>query len=305
MGIGKRIKIIRGTDSQREFSEKTGIHKNTLGKYERGDMVPGGEIITQLCVDYNINPQWLILGNGPMYPPTNIAKALHHLEGLYGANFLTVKLDIAKETLDNLLQGAPASDNIIQKLKDGFVLNHQWLLDGKGPMLQTEVTQPQQVTTPNPQPPLASTQGNKQSPHCSCDVDLLFVPRIKAQLSAGNGSLVTDENVAAHYSFKSDWLHTKGQPKQMVILFVSGTSMQPDICHNDMVMIDQSQTTVIPGNIYAVGVDDAILVKCVDVAPGQIILRSKNQEFPPIHIERKNADQVKILGRVVWMAREY
>lgn len=236
----------------------------------------------------------------------DIAARIREIRGELSQSEFARQLNIAQRTLSGYENGSrPPSAALLSELAQKYSVNINWLLTGVGVAYQTQKETPQSSTTPNPQPPLASTQGNKQSPHCSCDVDLLFVPRIKAQLSAGNGSLVTDDNIAGHYSFKSDWLHTKGQPKHMVILFVSGTSMQPEIYDNDMVMIDQSQTSIISGKTYAVGVDDAILVKYVDVAPGEIILRSKNQEFPPIHIERKNADQVKILGRVVWMAREY
>lgn len=150
-----------------------------------------------------------------------------------------------------------------------------------------------------------SSEVKSEATTCACDVDLVFVPRVKAKLSAGNGSLLTEDNIVAQYAFRSDWLHAKGQPTKMVILFVTGTSMQPEIYDNDMAMIDQSQVDVIPGKIYAIAVDDTIIVKYVDIEPGKIILRSENEKYPPIYIERKDTNQIRILGKVVWTAREY
>ncbi|MFW5490399.1 MAG: helix-turn-helix domain-containing protein [Desulfovibrio sp.] len=65
MSIGKRIRLLRGDLSQAVFSEKVGIPKNTLGRYERGEITPGGDAIVLLCSKLAVDPNWLLLGRGP------------------------------------------------------------------------------------------------------------------------------------------------------------------------------------------------------------------------------------------------
>lgn len=62
MNIGDRIKRLRGKESQASFSKHVGIPKNTLGRYERNEIFPGGEAIAQLCTSLNIDANWLVLG---------------------------------------------------------------------------------------------------------------------------------------------------------------------------------------------------------------------------------------------------
>ena len=60
--VGHRIRKIRGSLSQVEFAAKIGVNKNLVGKYERDENIPGGDILTRmheaLCVDIT----WLLTG---------------------------------------------------------------------------------------------------------------------------------------------------------------------------------------------------------------------------------------------------
>ena len=63
--VGQRIVKIRGAISAREFAEKTGVHKNTLGNYERGETSVGGDFLFSLLqMGYSAN--WVLTGEGPM-----------------------------------------------------------------------------------------------------------------------------------------------------------------------------------------------------------------------------------------------
>ena len=135
---------------------------------------------------------------------------------------------------------------------------------------------------------------------------LVMVPLAEARLSAGTGSLETDGDVLRHYAFRWDFLRRKGNPSQMVLLRVSGDSMQPRILHNDVVLVDQSQREPVPGRIYAVGVEDMVYLKVVNAVPGRLVLSSVNPAYPPI--EAATGEQleptVRIIGKAIWVGRE-
>lgn len=138
------------------------------------------------------------------------------------------------------------------------------------------------------------------------ETELIMVPLVEARLSAGTGSLETGAEVLRHYAFRHDFLRRKGNPASMVLLRVSGDSMQPDIRHNDVVLIDQAQREPRPGRIYAVSVEDMIYLKIVNAMPGRLILSSVNPAYAPIEADTRDqlGDLVHIIGRAVWVGRE-
>ncbi len=135
---------------------------------------------------------------------------------------------------------------------------------------------------------------------------LVMVPMMKARLSAGGGSFETDAELLRHYAFRWDFLSRKGTPSQMVLLRVTGDSMQPHILHNDVVLIDQSQNIPSPGQIYAVSVEDMVYLKVIDALPGKLLLSSINPEYEPIEVPvcEQMQDLVRIIGRAIWAGRE-
>ena len=139
-----------------------------------------------------------------------------------------------------------------------------------------------------------------------CDVDMIYVPLVEAQLSAGTGSFVTGELSDKRYGFRSDFLTRKGQISQMVLMRVEGDSMEPEIHHGDVVLIDQSQTQPRPGAMFAIGVEDLVYIKMVDSKPGKIVLKSLNPAYDPLEIDARGdlADGIRIIGKAIWLGRE-
>lgn len=148
-------------------------------------------------------------------------------------------------------------------------------------------------------------RGNHDGGTDSCQ-DIALIPLVRARLSAGGGSFETGGDVEGHYAFRRQWLARKGQASKMVLMRVSGDSMEPDIKDGDMVLLDQSQRDVLAGEIFAVGLGEVVVVKMLDVAPGKIVLRSINPLYPPMGVDMTSdlADSVRIIGRVIWWCRE-
>lgn len=147
--------------------------------------------------------------------------------------------------------------------------------------------------------------GTPQQCHRNTDPSVVMVKKVVARLSAGNGSLESSGEVEDYYAFKEEWLLRRGSPSNMVLMDVYGDSMEPEIKDGDTVLIDESKKEVVAGRIYAVAIDDEILVKFIDKRPGMILLRSKNPTYDPIEIDLGREDvRVAIVGRVVWWCRE-
>jgi len=139
------------------------------------------------------------------------------------------------------------------------------------------------------------------------EIAIRFVPLVSARLSAGGGSLETEDEIIDQFAFHKDWLERKGNPADMVLMRVSGDSMEPVISHNDLVLVDQGKRRVVPHTVFAVGVDDGIYVKQLETLPGhRLVLRSFNERYSPIEIDMNGdlADSVRILGKVLWWCHE-
>lgn len=67
MSFEKRLKTIRGNILQNVFAAKLGVHKNTYARWERGEREPRqSEMEKMLEIRPDINPAWLLTGEGPM-----------------------------------------------------------------------------------------------------------------------------------------------------------------------------------------------------------------------------------------------
>lgn len=66
-GFADRLKILRGNLTQANFAKMFDMHRNTIFRYESGDGNPDGVFLNALCKYYKLNPEWLLMGVGPMY----------------------------------------------------------------------------------------------------------------------------------------------------------------------------------------------------------------------------------------------
>ena len=130
------------------------------------------------------------------------------------------------------------------------------------------------------------------------------IPKVKARLSAGGGSFEVGSEIEGYYAFRKDWLATKGNQKKMVLMDIFGNSMEPEIKDGDTILIDESQKDILAGAIYAVGIDDTIMVKRVEKHPNKLVLLSGNKDYTPIYLQGDEIDSVRMIGKVIWICRE-
>jgi phage repressor protein C with HTH and peptisase S24 domain len=191
---------------------------------------------------------------------------------------LARELDVGRAAVSLAKRKDSVPARWVLDLSAKYGLNPLWLEQGKG--------------FPRPEP-------------AEDDGYYMEVPKVRARLSAGGGSFETEGQVEGYYSFRSDWLNMRGNPANMVLMEVVGNSMEPEIKEGDLVLIDESRTDVLSGSIYAVGVEDTVMVKRVERLPGTLVLRSDNTDYAPIHLGGDELDNVRVIGKVLWASREY
>lgn len=184
-------------------------------------------------------------------------------------------------------------------------ISSDWLLYGTGKMLRDNT----QIAPIGAQKtcPVPAGEPRWLAPETLPKEGYALIPKVQARLAAGTGSLETEGEILGYYAFKLDFLMRKGRPNKMVLMDVTGDSMEPALMDHDSVLIDESQRSIIAGGIFAVGIEHEVYVKYLHRLPGKLVLKSKNPEYDPIEIDMDGelSDEVRIIGRVVWSCREY
>lgn len=134
--------------------------------------------------------------------------------------------------------------------------------------------------------------------------DFMQIPKVEARLCAGSGSFEVGGDILGFYSFQENWLRKKGSPGKMVLMDIFGNSMAPEMKDGDTVLVDQDQNNILSGAIYAVGVEDTIMVKRVEKHPSTLVLLSDNKDYAPIQLKSNEAASLRIIGKVIWVCRE-
>lgn len=132
--------------------------------------------------------------------------------------------------------------------------------------------------------------------------DYVFVPRYDVRMAAGAGAFPTEEAVVDQMPFPRDWLARQlaGQPaNHLAVVQAMGESMEPVIRSGDDVLLNLSETTVADGGIYALIVNDTLLIKRCFMGPQGIEIRSDNPTSPSWTVSRQDMADLRVVGRAV------
>jgi phage repressor protein C with HTH and peptisase S24 domain len=89
----------------------------------------------------------------------------------------------------------------------------------------------------------------------------------------------------------------------MILIDIYGNSMEPELKDGDTVFIDASEKDILAGAIYAVGIDDTIMVKKIERHPGKLVFMSDHKDYEPVYLGQNEMNSVRIIGKVVWISR--
>ena len=130
--------------------------------------------------------------------------------------------------------------------------------------------------------------------------DWVEVPRLDFGASAGPGRVAGAEAAFDTFRFSRRWLEEQGLVRaQLSAIRVEGDSMEPLLNDGDEILVDCSPRPFRDG-IHVVRLGETLMVKRVASAgAGRVALLSQNFAYPPVEVA---ADEVAIVGRVVWKA---
>ena len=193
---------------------------------------------------------------------------------------------IPRRTLETYLAGkAEPKASRIAAIASAVGVSAHWLVTGEEPMMLDE----KQTTHPD---------------------EFAYVTRWNVEVSAGHGASDPLQEVKLEdVAFRKDWLNKQGlNPKELAIFTARGDSMEPTIEHNDMLLIkvfpQWRHETAPDEGIYIIRIDGHLHAKRIQSdGLGGILVKSDNQAYDTIRIDKNRLPEVDIVGRVVWIGR--
>lgn len=182
--------------------------------------------------------------------------------------------------------GEPTASKIIQ-ICDSIGFTVQWFLTGQGPMRPGD-------------------QGEPSADAPTIENEFALIPGYNVEVAAGTGAFPTEEKPTRKLAFRHRWLRYRGlSPDNLVLVFARGDSMEPTISDNNTLMIDTTQRDLHDGQIYVIRTDGHLIVKRIQKLWNKgILLLSDNKEYREQQVEPSEADDLEVIGRVVWIGKD-
>ena len=133
------------------------------------------------------------------------------------------------------------------------------------------------------------------------------IPELDVRASAGPGALHDGLEEG-----RETWLFPdavirhefRARAADLRVITIDGDSMEPLLSSGDRILVDTSQRVPAPPGVFVVWDGIGVVAKRVEhipnSEPARIIIRSINPEYQTYE---RTAEEVRIVGRVIWMAR--
>ncbi|MBQ4813118.1 helix-turn-helix transcriptional regulator [Pseudoalteromonas luteoviolacea] len=144
-----------------------------------------------------------------------------------------------------------------------------------------------------------------ESHHQHSQDDLLVVPKLDVEASAGFGAVNGGEEITEQFALNKRWLQSQlgVHSERLAFVSVRGDSMLPTLQHGDMVLVDMSQQNPSKSGVYIIQTQDGLMAKRLQQKSDHIAVISDNDEYPSWQITSDNAEQHGVAGRIVWCGR--
>ena len=133
------------------------------------------------------------------------------------------------------------------------------------------------------------------------------IPEIDVRASAGPGALNEGFEETKEMWFFPDLVirhEFRARPADLRMITIDGDSMEPLLSTGDRILIDVSQRIPVPPGIFVIWDGMGLVAKRIEHEPNseppKVVIKSVNPEYETYE---RDAEEVHVIGRVVWTAR--
>jgi phage repressor protein C with HTH and peptisase S24 domain len=150
---------------------------------------------------------------------------------------------------------------------------------------------------------LLTGEGSATSDISAASDDSTMLPLLHVEGSAGSGRRSEGEGIVSRLPFSRALLRELGvRSEHCHFIRARGDSMEPTISDGAVVLIDTARRDDREDGIYVLMVGDDVRIKRLAFNTfGGLAVMSDNPAYPDETLGRGDLDQVKIVGKVVWV----
>ncbi len=133
------------------------------------------------------------------------------------------------------------------------------------------------------------------------------IPELDVRASAGPGALNDGlEDAKSTWQFSETMIRHefRAKPDDLRVITIDGDSMEPLLSSGDRILLDTSQRIPVPPGIFVIWDGMGVVAKRVEHIPNSepatIVIKSVN---PAYQTYEREAEEVNIIGRVIWLSR--
>jgi len=199
-------------------------------------------------------------------------------------------LGLRQATISDYKKKNQFNANWAIKICDKFSLSVHWLLTGEGPKGREFLVM------------------DRREPYAPEDASLyVYVPRYDVRAAAGPGMDIQSEYIVDYLAFKKEWIHSRlhVSPQNLVLINVSGDSMEPALYDDDLILVDTGVTDYKNDALYVLNLGGELQVKRIQYVPGgDLVIKSDNPYYGSFTAKGDQKEFLIIVGQVVWFGRQ-
>jgi len=133
--------------------------------------------------------------------------------------------------------------------------------------------------------------------------EFALIPRHELQAPPDRAGEASKRMIGA-LAFHRDWLFGEGlEPENLVLISARGYSMAPTISYGDLLLVDTCERELSEDAIYVLRLNHHVVVKRLQLDwKGGLWICSDNPQYANQHLRAEEAEELNIVGHVVWVA---
>lgn len=130
------------------------------------------------------------------------------------------------------------------------------------------------------------------------------IPLLDIEACAGSGTFAISENIIGSFDMSKKLLDERNiQADKSFMVKVRNNCMHPYISNGDYVIVDTSKNTLQNASVYAIRLDDTLMIKRLCREKAAITITCDNEiekkRFPDVLIEDSEESRLRIIGKVM------
>lgn len=180
----------------------------------------------------------------------------------------------------------------LRKISDTFGCSIEWLAIGEGDA------------------PIAEEKTTTLLGALDSRNNLVSVTYVEDTYASAGSGIINYESAKQVMTFDRGFLTAQlgsQQFENIHIIHAVGDSMEPTMHPGDMLFVNPGEKEIITGAIYVFVIGDETMVKRAERNPisGELTLRSDNEQYEALKIEKKDLQKVHVIGRVIGNFRKF